>query len=168
VSPVLARLLAYIGLLGPERLLVPLRRNPLRADVVLHVDREDGSMAEVQFRVDSGCSHTVISMAEAITSGLPTTGPRRTLGLGAALSSATVEVVSRTWSFRLSPRQSSAPFVLPVYLLLNQPANLTPLLGLAGVIEQIRWTFDGRSATDAPFGFCLLEDQRPVVRRYPD
>jgi len=51
-----------------------------------------------------------------------------------------------------------------------RPPNsvITTLLGLAGIIEQIRWTFDGRNHPDAPFAVCLLENQRPLARRYPN
>jgi hypothetical protein len=168
VSPTFARLLAWLGLLSPDRLLVPVVRGPLRVDALLFVHRDDGTMEEVFFRVDSGCSHSTFPLARAVSLGLPTTGPRKTIRLVTALGPSSEEVISRVWSFRLSASQSSAPFFLPVHLVVNRPASLTPLLGLTGVIEQLRWTFDGRDQPGAPYGFCLLEDQRPVTRRYPD
>ena len=67
----------------------------------------------------------------------------------------------------LTEDQRAAPFVAPIDFEDNQPESVRPLLGLKGVIDQIRWTFDGRFRPDEPNGFCILQDQRPAAQRYP-
>jgi hypothetical protein len=51
------------------------------------------------------------------------------------------------------------PFRIPAYFP-DVPEERRPLLGLSGVINQLRWTFDGTPHPDEPYGVLLLEDIR--------
>ncbi|MBY0232315.1 MAG: hypothetical protein K2W96_23810 [Gemmataceae bacterium] len=163
----MTRLLARIGLLPRDRLFIPLQARPLRADAPLIVQRQDGTKIQIAFRVDSGCSRTLLPFDRAVQLGLPTTGQRHRIKLGTALSRTSAEAVSVAYRFWLHEGQRGAPFLLPVHLLLGQPAHLTPLLGLGGVVGQLRWTFDGRALPGAALGHCLMPDVRPASARFP-
>ncbi len=168
MPPWMTRLLARLGLLSPDRLLIPFQKGSKRADARLLLLRPDGTTAEVPFRVDSGCTHTVLALSRAARHGLNISGPRKRIRLGTALSQEDAEVITVTYAIRLSASQRAAPFLIPVHLLVGQGSTRTPLLGLTGVIEQLRWVFDGRASRDAPEGHCLLEDVRPASARWPD
>jgi hypothetical protein len=70
----------------------------------------------------------------------------------------------RCW---LTEDQRAAPFVIPIDFDEARPLAHPPLLGLKGVVNQIRWMIDGRRRRGEPNGFGLLQDQRPAAERYP-
>jgi hypothetical protein len=60
-----------------------------------------------------------------------------------------------------------APFVAPILFEENQPEGIPPLLGLKGIINQVRWTIDGCFRPNEPYSFCMLQDQRSAAQQYP-
>ncbi len=167
MKPALARLLARLRLLGPDRLRVPVNGQPMKVEVPLFVEEEFGGHKQVRFRVDSACSVSVISLTLARKWNIPTDGTRTRQRRLTALGWVHVEVTETWFRFRLSKDQRAAPFLAPVVFEKDQPAEVPPLLGLKGIINQLRWTFDGRYRFGEPFGFCELCDVRPVARRFP-
>ena len=160
------RLLAQAGILRVDRLLVPFRPGRLRPDAPLLLQMADGSEIRVMFRVDSGCTHSLMPLDRAASLGLPTMGTRTRINLHTTVASGRTEAVRVACRFRLHAAQEAAPFVLPLILLPGMSIERTPLLGL-DILEHLRWVFDGRPLTNAPHGHCLLEDARTASRRFP-
>jgi len=125
-----------------------------------------GERQTVSFRVDSGCSISTIGLAHARSLQLPIQGRRIQRRSVTAAGRVEVNALRGEFRFWLTEDQRAAPFVAPIDFEDNQPEGVPPLLGLKGIINQIRWKLDGRFRPDEPYGFCLLQDQRPAAQRY--
>jgi hypothetical protein len=167
MSPFLARLLVRLGVLRPDKLRVGVSAAPLRIDVSLLVHSTSNEPRPVTFRVDSGCSVSTISVDLARSLGLPLPRQRARVRRITAAGLIEVEVLRGDFRFWLTEDQRAAPFVAPIDFQDNQPPDIPALLGLKGVINQVRWPFDGRFRPNEPNGFCILQDQRPAAQRYP-
>jgi hypothetical protein len=168
MNPALARFLARLGLLAPDRLriLVPAKR--IRIEAPLLVECAGGVGRPFDFVIDSGCSVTTMSLARAQTEGIPTTGQRIARTRTGSTGTRSINVVQGTFRFWLSDDQRAAPFVAPVEFEENQPGGVPRLFGLKGIIDQLRWTIGPCKPpiTDV-LGCCVLEDVRPAAQRYP-
>jgi hypothetical protein len=146
---------------------VIVKDEPLRILAPLIVETSSGGREPVPFLVDSGSSISIISLAQAQLLQLPI--PDRRIRRRRSAESGSVRVMVRHGDIRfwLREDQRAAPFVVPIDFDEARPPERPPLLGLKGVIKQIRWMIDGRPRLGEPHGFCLLQDQRPAVERYP-
>jgi hypothetical protein len=168
MNPALARLLARVGILRPDRrrILVPAVRVRIQADLL--VECVGGSRQPVKFVIDSGCSVTTLSLATAQSLGMPTAGRRIPKHRTGSQGRRTITVVESSFRFWLSPDQRAAPFVAPIEFEENQPLGVPPLFGLKGIIDQLRWTIGPcKPALDGVLGCCVLTDVRPAANRYP-
>lgn len=171
MNPALARLLARLGFLGPDRLRILVPSNRVRIEAFLLVDCGDDPTTPVKaidFIIDSGCSVTTMDLGYAQQRGIPTVGRRTPRSRTGSTGKRTITVVESTFRFRLSRDQRAAPFVAPIEFEVNQPHGVPRLFGLKGIIDQIRWTIGPcRPAIDGVLGCCVLEDVRPAAQRYP-
>jgi hypothetical protein len=145
-----------------SRLELPLVHRTLKStgdDVILaELDLElwtnRGSWETARFRVDSGSEMTTMLANEARSLNLPI--PRRPVP-GLALHG--LEVRSGLLRARIVGMDATE-YVFPCYFLgdPNVPvADSINLLGLTGVINQVRLTFDGPTALLAPYGVLVVE-----------
>jgi hypothetical protein len=145
------------------RLVVPLQDRRLRttgdallwAELVLDLNTSRGTWAPVPFLVDSGTQMTTMPAPDAKTFDLPI--PRRPVP-GLTMRGQDVRAgLLRARIVGLDPSE----FVFPCYFLGDPdspPAMPTKiLLGLSGVINQIRLCFDGTYALGAPYGNLIVE-----------
>jgi hypothetical protein len=59
----------------------------------------------------------------------------------------------------LTQNDEGPPFRIPVHFP-DLPGDLTTLLGLGGVVDQLCWVIDGSYQHDAPIGVLLLQELR--------
>ncbi len=146
-----------------SRLEVPLGYRTLRttgdsvlwADLVLSLKTNRGAWEEVPFRVDSGTELTTMPAFEARKLDLPI--PKKPVS---KLLLYGQEVRSGLLRARVVGMDLTE-FVFPCYLV-GDPDVLPPtqarnLLGLTGVINQIRLIFDGTTSVQAPWGVLVVE-----------
>jgi hypothetical protein len=126
----------------------------VRAELLLELKTNQGTWAKVLFRVDPGTEMTTMAAEEARSLDLPI--PKRPVR---GLSFQGKEVrpgLLRTRVLEMDATQ----YVFPCYFLgdPNVPIpKTTNLLGLTGVINQIRLTFDGATSLIAPYGILVVE-----------
>jgi hypothetical protein len=144
------------------RLEIPLANRKLisTGDIVLHavleleVKTNQGTWKAFRFMVDSGTEMTTMSAAEAKDEGLPI--PKRPVrgltfrGQEARRGLLRARIVG----------MDATEYVFPCYFLgdPNVPAEAPKnLLGLTGVIDQVRLTFDGTPSGAAQYGLLIVE-----------
>jgi len=126
----------------------------VRAELDLEVKTNEGTWESVRFVVDSGTEMTTMPAAEAKRLNLPI--PKRPVR-GLALHGQKV----RPGLLRARiVGMDATEYTFPCYFLgdPNVPgANAKNLLGLTGVINQVRFTFDGTTSLVAPHGVLVVE-----------
>jgi hypothetical protein len=114
-----------------------------------------------RFILDSGASVSVMSVARAEDLQLPLPGPEAEVELAHQTADTASPVRRRVRPGRLHiqiPAIRDEPFDWPCYFRPDLPKETPPLLGLAGVLEDLRLTLDGvRSRGGVFFGYLLLE-----------
>jgi hypothetical protein len=135
----------------------------LRSRVTLHLERGGGrTPASMLFAVDSGASYSVISLEFAQRRYLTVPPPEAEIDLPfrTALGSTPIRVrpgrVRAWWDGQLR----GYPFDWPVLFQVDAPLGMPSILGLGGIIQTCRWTFDGSYSITSPYGFLNLEDIR--------
>jgi hypothetical protein len=126
----------------------------LRAELDLELKTNQGTWVPVLFRVDPGTEMTTMLAAEAKDRNLPM--PRRPVP---GLNLQGQEVRSGLLRARIVGMDATE-YVFPCYFLgdPNTPvAKSRNLLGLTGVVNQIRFTFDGATSIPAPHGILVVE-----------
>jgi hypothetical protein len=126
----------------------------IRAELDLELWTNRGSWETAQFRVDSGTEMTTMLAHEARNLNLPI--PRRPVP-GLALHG--LEVRSGPLRVRIVGMEATE-YVFPCYFLGDPNVSVADsknLLGLTGVINQIRLTFDGPTSLLAPYGVLVVE-----------
>jgi hypothetical protein len=100
---------------------------------------------------------------------MPTTqGPRQQRPIIFGSGRGVITVVQGTFRFWLSKDERAAPFVAPIEFEVNRPKTSPHLLGLRGIINQLRWTIGPwRPPREGLLDSCLLQDVRRGVERYP-
>jgi hypothetical protein len=145
-----------------SRLEVPLTYRRLRTtgDVVVHAElalaikTDRGNWETVTFLIDSGTEMTTMPAADAKNRGLPL--PRRPVS---GLTFQGLEVRSGFLRAQI-PAMDATEYVFPCYFLGDpNSAAVRPrsLLGLTGVINQIRLVFDGTPTPVAQRGVLVVE-----------
>jgi hypothetical protein len=126
----------------------------VRAELNLELKTNQGTWQTVRFRVDSGTEMTTMAAGDAKKLDLPI--PKRPVR---GLSFQGQEVRPGLLRARIVGMDATE-YVFPCYILgyPNVPAaKSTSLLGLTGVINQVRFTFDGANAALAPWGVLIVE-----------
>jgi hypothetical protein len=145
-----------------SRLEVPLayRRLQTTGDLVAHpelileIKTDSGKWESIMFWVDSCTEMTTMPAAVAKSRNLPI--PRRPIR---GLTFQGQEVRSGLLRARI-PGMDATEYVFPCYLLDDpdgSPARSRNLLGLTGVIKQVRLTFDDIPSMAAPCGVLIVE-----------
>jgi hypothetical protein len=126
----------------------------LRADLRLDLKTHHGTWATVHFVVDSGTEMTTMLAVDAMNRGLPI--PRRPVP-GLFLQG--LEVRRGLLRTRIVGMDATE-YRFPCYFLgdpMTPGAKPRNLLGLTGVIDQVRFTFDGATSVPAPYGILVVE-----------
>jgi hypothetical protein len=111
----------------------------------------------LDFLVDSGANITTVSVALAKRYGIPV--PKRVVAVEVRTSAGIVRQYVHPGNLTLRvPGFSGRVFVWPCHYA-ELPANQDCiLLGLSGVIDDLRIVFDGAYSVDAPYGSCIIEE----------
>jgi hypothetical protein len=131
----------------------PLVRSVLRIEVRVR----DRSFRGIDVRVDPGSGMTTLSAARAVDLGIPF--PHKALML--TVETAAGPVTQRRHPVRIVvriPGLDSREFDWPCHFLQASGNAPQPLLGLAGVLDDLRITFDGTYSPEAPYGRLILEE----------
>jgi len=127
----------------------------VRAELDLAIKNDRGGWRTILFLLDSGTEMSTMSAGEAKKWNLPI--PKTPV---TGLSFQGQEVRSGLLRARI-PGMDLTESIFPCYFLGNPdtppPPTVKNLLGLSGVIDQIRLTFDGTSSLGAPYGFLVVE-----------
>jgi hypothetical protein len=126
----------------------------VRGELHLELKTDHGTWVPVSFVVDSGTEMTTMLASDAKKRDLPM--PRRPVP-GLALHGQ--EVRSGLLRARIVGMDATE-YIFPCYFIgdPNAPvARTRNLLGLAGVINQVRLTFDGATSLLAPCGVLIVE-----------
>lgn len=137
------------------------RRLQTTGDVLVHAElnlaikSDRGIWKTILFVVDPGTEMSTMAAGEAKKWKLPI--PKRPVK---GLTLLGQEVRSGLLRVRI-PGMDQTEYVFPCYFLGDPDAPPPPtaknLLGLSGVIDQIRLTFDGVSFPGAPYGILIVE-----------
>jgi len=126
----------------------------VRAELVLTIKTGRGVWEPFPFLVDSGTEMTTMPAGEAKHENLPI--PKRSVP---GLTFQGLEVRSG-WLRAQIPGMDATEYIFPCYFLGDpdaRPVCSRNLLGLTGVINQIRLTFDGTSSPLVPSGVLVVE-----------
>jgi len=126
----------------------------VHAELVLEIKTDRGTWEPFTFVVDPGTEMTTMLAGEAKSEHLPI--PRRPI---AGLNLQGQEVRSGLLRARI-PGMDATEYVFPCYFLGDpnvRPVRSRNLLGLTGVINQIRLIFDGITSLATPHGVLLFE-----------
>jgi hypothetical protein len=126
----------------------------LRAELKLELKTNRGTWETVRFVVDSGSEMTTMMAADAKDLDLPI--PRRPVHGMAFQGQEVRSGLLRARIVGMDPTE----YVFPCYFFGDPDAAVTKprnLLGLTGVINQIRFIFDGATSLLAPFGVVVVE-----------
>jgi hypothetical protein len=136
----------------------------LRPELFLAVKTDQGTWEEVSFLVDSGSEITIMAANHAKQLGLPM--PLRAAS-GVLHQPYGLEVRSALLRMKVVGMDSSE-HVIPCFFLGDPdappfPSTKSPsaprnLLGLSGVIDKLRITFDGNPGPGAAFGNLIVEE----------
>ncbi len=126
----------------------------LHAELELEVKTNRGIWEPLTFRVDSGTEMTTMPASTAKDLDLPIPkGPTRGLSLQG-------HEVRRGLLRARIPGLDSTEYAFPCYFLGDPDVpsrDARNLLGLTGVIDKVRLTFDGTPSGIAPFGRLIVE-----------
>lgn len=126
----------------------------VRAELTLAIRTDRGAWELLTFLIDSGTEMTTMPAEDAKDRYLPM--PKRPVS---GLTFQGLEVRSGLLRARI-PGMDATEYVFPCYFLGDPdaaPAQTRNLLGLTGVINEIRLTFDGTTSLVAPSGVLVVE-----------
>jgi hypothetical protein len=126
----------------------------VHAELTLAIKTDRGAWEAITFLVDSGAGMTTMPAGDANDQYLPM--PKRPVS---GLTFQGLEVRSGLLRARI-PRMDATEYFFPCYFLGDlglAPARARNLLGLTGVINQIRLTFDGTTSLVAPSRVLVVE-----------
>jgi hypothetical protein len=153
---------------GDISVLPPVSGKPvsgLHADLGIRVIAPNESEYLVPFRIDPGAGCSMMSMERA--ERLKLLRPDDVI-TEAKLRTATGVAVTQTVRVgklrALLPSLRSEPFEWPVVFLLTKPLSSPSLLGLAGVLSDLVFHFDGSENQNYPFGSVTISLRIPVAQ----
>jgi hypothetical protein len=129
----------------------------LRGELTLAIKTNKGTWEELPFRADPGTEMTTMPAAGARQFDLPF--PRQPVP-GLVMGGQEVRAgLIRAQVMGLDATE----YIFPCYFLgdPSKPLPVQPrnLLGLTGVIDKLRISFDGRPAMGVPYGYLVVEKQ---------
>jgi hypothetical protein len=137
----------------------------LRAELILAIKADQGRWERVDFLVDSGSEISTMPGAEARRLGIPM--PQQA-SPGVDHRATGLEIRAGYLRFQVLGMDATE-YVVPCYFLgdPNQSTGIVPstpvsarsLLGLSGVVDKLRLTFDGVGSPGAAYGHLLVEKQ---------
>jgi hypothetical protein len=126
----------------------------LHAELILEVKNDRGTWVPFDLVVDPGTKMTTMPAARARKRGLPL--PKQAVP-GLALHG---QEVRRGLLRARIPSLEATEYIFPCYFLGDPNAKIADaknLLGLTGVIDQLRFTFDGSPTPAALYGVLVVE-----------
>lgn|SRR5262245_21129230 len=132
----------------------------VKARIELLVRSRFGTFEPLRFQVDSAANVTSIPVTRARNSRIAI--PAKTIEINVRTSAGTVR--QRVHPGRITVRVPGLPggdFSWPCHFVEQAGDVPTALLGLSGVLDDLRITFDGRYSADAPYGWLVLEEVSP-------
>ncbi len=126
----------------------------VHAELDLAIKTDHGTWVTVRFLVHSGTEMTTMAAEEAKRRNLPI--PKKAVP---GLNIHGEEVRSGLLRARIVGMDATV-YAFPCYFVGDpniRPSRARNLLGLTGVINQVRFTFDGASSIAAPWGVLLVE-----------
>jgi hypothetical protein len=153
---------------GDISVLPPLNGKPvsgLQADLGITLIAPNESEFLVPFRIDPGAGCSMISMARAERLGL--LRPEDTIKevkLRTATGDAITQTVRVGKLIARLPSLRAEPFDWPVFFLPSKPLSSPSQLGLAGVLSDLVFHFDGTMAQNYPFGSVTISLRIPITQ----
>jgi hypothetical protein len=129
----------------------------LRAMLTLWVRTQTRQFADLRVRVDSGAAITTVSLGPA--QGLGLLIPKKTVEF--QVETATGKARQVRHPGRITVRLAEFPgreFNWPCHFLEHQGVPPQPVLGLTGVLDDLRICLDGSYTLEAPYGSLVLEE----------
>lgn len=132
--------------------------------ISLPVRAASGEFASLEFVVDTGANFTSVPVAEANRLGI--TVPARVVTLEVRTAVSTVNQRVHPGHIQVQvPGLDGHTFRWPCHFVEHgQGVDPTSMLGLSGILNDLRLTFDGTYSLDARYGVLLLE---PVASSQP-
>ncbi len=135
----------------------------LRCRLTLHLSLDNRPKPKLlPVVVDSGASYSFIGLDVAEAHRIPTPPPESETEIPLKTASGTISIRVRPGRIRawLNAASEGYPFDWPVLFRVDGPEGVPPILGLGGVVNTCRWTFDGSYSIESPYGHLTLEDIR--------
>jgi hypothetical protein len=129
----------------------------------IEVQARNHTFKVIEFRVDCATAITTLSAARAADLGIQV--PRKIVTL--TVETAAGLVTQRRHPGRITvriPGLEMREFNWPCHFIHEGEPSSGPLLGLAGVLEDLRITLDGAYSLDAPYGWLILEETAQPAR----
>lgn len=150
----------------PRRLTVPLRRlslpglpiDSLEANVPLFVQAAGSRFIATEFRLDTGAHLTEVSADWARASHIAFGGPRLTLAVTSGAGTAARSGWIGSIRVRL-PGWGQTEFDWLCFFRDQRPWNLPRQLGMAGILNDLRFLLDGTPTSGAPDGVLIVEER---------
>lgn len=154
-------------MVDPSVIRIPLQGSRIRATgetavkavLPISVKTQQGPFEPFEFLIDTGSSVSTIPLT--VARRLHVLIPRRTITIEVQTAAGMVrqrrhpgQLVARVPGFE------GKPFVWPCHFVDHPSAPPVCALGLAGVLNDLKITFDGTYALEAPYGWLVLERQR--------
>jgi hypothetical protein len=132
----------------------------VKAVLPLLVRTARGRFKPLDFLVDTGSSVTTIAVTKAERAGIVV--PNKSLELDVQTGAG--PLIQRRHPGHITvqvPGLEGWQFVWPCHFVEYEARPPIAALGLAGVLNDFRLTFDGSYALDAPYGWLILEHRSP-------
>ena len=128
----------------------------IRAVVTLQVRTARYGFRDIEFLVDTGACLTTLPVELAQELGIPF--PRRKVDVPVVTGAGRIRQVRHAGRIRVVvPTWGSEEFDWPCHYVEHEGRRLTPVLGLTGVLDDLRITLDGTYSLEARYGMLTLQ-----------
>lgn len=132
----------------------------VRPVIQIEVRARDRSFKRIDVRVDPGSALTTLSTARATDLGIPF--PRKAVAVTVETSAGPVEQLHHPGRIVVRiPGLEGREFDWPCHFVETTGPTPAALLGLAGVLDDLRIILDGAYSLEAPYGQLILEERVP-------
>jgi hypothetical protein len=131
------------------------------ANLPVFVRTSVGRVIAIAFRLDTGANISEVSADWARQSFIPFGGSRLTLTMTTGASTGSVTGWVGTVCVRL-PMWGATEFQWPCFFREGRPPTLPRQLGMAGILNDLRFLLDGAPASGAPHGVLIVEERVAV------
>jgi hypothetical protein len=130
----------------------------VRAVIPLAIRTGPRQFREIPFVVDSGAAVTTLPTTKAVELGIPV--PRRAVEITVETAVRQVRQLRRPSRIQVKlPGLEASVYDWPCHFVEPQGTPPRAVLGLAGVLDDLRITFDGSYSLEARYGWMLLESR---------